>query len=177
MANRRQRDRFDKKMELLKSQYFCIFMIIWWFLDFWFFCGKLTKPCCRARTAQMVSEQARQVLSIKTKHFNKTAACSHHCPLWQDRRHWELVHQGIPSDLWSRLEQSHHLPGLCSPMTTGNLSSVMGVPIFNSTENILSSLFMIKFWDYSKKVIFDEIYSFDREIYLSGAICWKCGAI
>ena len=54
---------------------------------------------------------------------------------------------------------------ICDPaprnLTTflGPIKSLTGVPAFNSTERRLTSLFMIRFWDYGKEgVIFDEIY-------------------
>ena len=46
---------------------------------------------------------------------------------------------GIPSDLRSRPEQSHDLPGLCSPGDyRQSIQSPMGVPTFNSTEKALT---------------------------------------
>ena len=64
-------------------------MYIWWFLKFLvFFCGKLTKPCRHARTTQLMSQQSLASVIKKTQHFNKTAACIHHCP--PSLGHWYI---------------------------------------------------------------------------------------
>ena len=44
-------------MKRMTSQYFSIFMYIWWFRKLFvvFFCGKFTKPCRHAKAAKMTS--------------------------------------------------------------------------------------------------------------------------
>ena len=61
-------------------------------------------------------------------------------PAGTQRHHWGMGIPGIPSDLRSRPEQSHHLPGaLLPPGDYGqSIESPMGVPTFNSTENALT---------------------------------------
>ena len=64
-------------------------MYNWLFVKFLvFFCGKLTKPCRYDKTAQMVSQQSlASIISKKPNIVKKTAACSHHCPLWHEHHH------------------------------------------------------------------------------------------
>ena len=78
-----------------------------------------------SRTAQLVYQQAWQALPLKKmQNFNITAACSYHCSLWHETIIRALVFRGIPSDLRSIPEQSHHLSVALLPLvTTGNLYS------------------------------------------------------
>ena len=100
-------------------------MYIWWVLNFSVvvFQGKLAKPCCNARTFQVVSKRP-PIASTVLSSTNTVIGA--------------FVYRGIPSDLRSRPEQSHQLPGACPPpgsVSTGSLQSSMGIPCtFNSTE-------------------------------------------
>ena len=156
---------------MMKLQYFCIFVFIWWLLKFLvvFFCGKLTKPCCHARTFKLVSQQ-----SLTSIIFNKSAACiHHHCPLWHKHVTGALVYRGIPSDLRTRPE-IHHLPGALLPSwwLQAVYSLPKGDPTFNYTEKALE----LTIYDYDLKLWQNEHHiwlnlSFDCRIYLSSDIC------
>ena len=67
----------------MKLQNFCILCVFDGFLNFWecFFCGKHTKPCCHARTFQLVSQQS--LASINNKNL-KIA------PSGTQRHHWGI---------------------------------------------------------------------------------------
>ena len=98
----------------MNSHFFGIFMYIWWLLKFVgvFFCGELTKPCCHARTFQLVRQQS--LASIKNKKqvfLTKRPPVATTVLSGTQRHHWGIGIPGIPSDLQSRPEQSHHLPG------------------------------------------------------------------
>ena len=69
-------------------------------------------PCQNYPTSQPA-----KLASIINKNpkFKKMSACSHYCSLWHEHRQWALVYRGIPSDLRSSPEQSHHLPGVLLP--------------------------------------------------------------
>ena len=111
-------------MKMMNLQYFCIFMYIWWLLTFlgWvFFCGKLTKPCRHARTFQLVSQQS---INKHLKILTKRTPVATTVPSGTQRHPWALVYRGIPSDLRSRPEQSHHLLGALLPRW---LQAVYGV--------------------------------------------------
>ena len=76
---------------------------------------------------------------------------------------WALVYRGIPSDLLSRPEQSHHLPGALAALlvTTGNVLSFE----WASRPSTLHKRHLFSLFDYifrllKKIVIFDEIYHF-----------------
>ena len=79
-------------------------------------------------------------------------ATAHHCPLWHEQHHWGISIPGIPSDLWSRPEQNHHLPRLCSSCDYRQpIEFPTSVTAFSSTKRCLFSLFVIKFSDCGKK--------------------------
>ena len=89
-------------------------MFIWWLLNFFgvFFCWKLTKPCRQARTFHLMSQQS--LASINNKNSNiltKRPPVAITVTSDTHRHHWELVFSGIPSDLRSMPDQSHHLRG------------------------------------------------------------------
>ena len=87
-------------------------------LDFWwcFLCGKLTKPCCHARTFQLVSQQSlTSIITKKAKILIKQLPVANTVPSGMNTIFGALVYRDIPSDLWSRPEQSHHLPGSLLP--------------------------------------------------------------
>ena len=108
-----QRVNFHKKWKWWIYNILAFLCIFDGFLNLWvFFCGKLTKPCRHARTFQLVSQQS--VASINNKNHNiltKRPPVATNVPSGTQRHHWGLVYRGIPSDLRSRPEQSHHLPG------------------------------------------------------------------
>ena len=124
----------------MNLQYLCIFMYIWWLLKLLgvFFCGNLTKPCRHARTFQLVSQQS--LARINNKNPDKTAACSHHCPLRHPAPslgHW---YTGVYLRIF---DPGPSIPttflGLCSPGDyRQSIESPMGVPTFNSTEKSLT---------------------------------------
>ena len=90
-----------------------------------------------------------KMLSRNPKNFDKTG-CNHHCPLWHAHRHWGI---GIPSDLQSRPEQSHHLPGAWLPDDYRQpIGFTTGIPPSSLQKRRLFSLFMIMISDYCKKV-------------------------
>ena len=82
-----------------------------------------------------------------------------------------LVYRGIPSNLRSRLEQSHHLPGaLLHDDYSESIGSRMGVPTLNSTGKALKFTiydYILRLWP-KKGEIFYKINSLDEEfIYLA----------
>ena len=108
------------------------FMYIWWFLIWWF----LT------------------FYQQKSQNFNKTAACSHHCPLWHEHRYWGIGTPGVYLHICDPgLSKSHHLPRglLLRWLQVASIDIPMCVPIFNSTEKALGSLFMIIFSVHGQK--------------------------
>ena len=137
-------------MEMMKSHYFCIFMYIWWFLNLWlFFFVVESLPCRLARNLQ--------ALSTKKQNFNKTAAFSHHCPLWHEHSHWGI---GIPGYAFRSAIQAWAIGypttflGFCYPGEYTQLIVFNGRPRLQLYIKGLSSLFMMKFWDDSKKSLF-----------------------
>ena len=90
------------------------------------------------------------VLSTKNyPNFYKTATCSHHFPLWHEHLHLALIYQGIPSDLRSRPEQSHHLPRALLPGDYRQpIEFPTGVPAFNYTEKT----FIFTIYDYILRI-------------------------
>ena len=85
---------FINKMKLMKLQYFCIFMYIWWLLKFLVVVFFKSLPNCAAmpELSKWSISKAWQVLWAKNpQSFNNTAASSHYCTLWDEHRHWALI--------------------------------------------------------------------------------------
>ena len=100
---------FHQKMKMMNLQYICIFMYIWWLLVGGVLLWKAYQTCRHARTFQLVSQQS--LASINNKNptiLTKRPPVVTTVPLGTQRHHWALVYRGIPSDLRSRPEQSHH---------------------------------------------------------------------
>ena len=114
-----------------------------------------------------------------THHFNKTAACSHHCSLSHEHRHWGIDIMGYT--FRSTIQtQAIPPPSRGSAPTPGDyrqsIESPMGVPTFNSTEKVLK----FTSYDYEiviKGMIFDDIYPFGCGVYSSSNICQMRWAI
>ena len=109
-ANRIQRVRFHEQIKMVKSQYFCIVMHIWLFLNLlvvFCVCWKLTKRH-HARNGKLVIQQ--RLASI----FNKNPKILTKRPPVANSGTNTVIgafaYWGIPSYLWSRPEQFHHLP-------------------------------------------------------------------
>ena len=122
------------------------------------------------------ASKAWQVLSTKKQNINKTAACSHYYPLWHENRHWALVYRVYLRIYDPGPSNPTIFLGLCSPSDYRQpIEFPMGILAFNLTEKVL--IFTI--YDYisrleQKSVIFDEIYSFGFEVYLSSDIWRMC---
>ena len=70
----------------------------------------------RARTFQLVSQQSLASINNKNpQNFNKRPPVATTIPSGTQRHHWGIGIPGIPSDLRSRPEQSHHFPGALLP--------------------------------------------------------------
>ena len=67
-----------------------------------------------ARTAQLINQQS-LASTIKKQNYKKMAACKTTVPSSMNTVIGALVYWGITSDLRSRLEQSHQLPGALLP--------------------------------------------------------------
>ena len=77
----------------MKLQYFAFLFILGGFLNFGgvFFCRKLTKPCRRAKTFQLVSQQNLvSIIDKKNQNFNKMVAGSHRSLPWHEHRNWGI---------------------------------------------------------------------------------------
>ena len=150
----------------------------------------LPNKCSHARTFQLVCHQSlASIINKIPKQFYKTADCSSHSlsPLaWTPSL---LVYRGIPSDLRSRPEQSHHLPGsllpwwlkavyrvsnrhpttflgLCSPGDYRQpIESPMGEKLLKFT--IYDCILRLQ----QKRCDVWRIYPFDCRVYLSSDIC------
>ena len=71
------------------------------------------------------------------QNFNKTAVFSNQCPSGTNTIIGALLYRGIPSDLRSRLEQSHHLPVALIPGDYKQPQEFStGVLTFSSTETV-----------------------------------------
>ena len=117
------------------------------------FCGKLDKPCHHATTAPSDQPASLQVLSTNPHNFNKTAYCSHDCPLRHKHHHWSLVYWSMPLDLWSRPKQ--YLPGiLLSWWIQVAIEFSTGVPPSTLLKRCISSLFIMIFCDNCKNVLY-----------------------
>ena len=140
---------------MMNLQYFGIFMYIWWLLKFCgvSFCGNFTKPCRHARTFQLVSQKS--LASINNKNptiFTKRPLVATTVPSGTQRHHWGIGIPGIPSDLRSRPEQSHHLPGALLPQWLQAVCSLQWASQPSTLQKMrLHLLFMIVFWEYGKK--------------------------
>ena len=128
-------------MKMMNLQCFAFLCLFDGFLNFWgCFFWKLTKPCRHARTFQLVSQQS--LLTINNKGPNiltKRPPVATTVPSCTQRYPRALVYRGIPSDLSSRPEQPHHLPGALLPRWLQAVYRVSnGRPTFNSTEKALT---------------------------------------
>ena len=88
-------------------------MYNWWLVKFVgvFFCGMLTKPCRHDRTFKLVSQQSWASINNKnSKILTKRLAVATTVPSGTQRQSGGIGIPGIPSDLRSRPELSHHLP-------------------------------------------------------------------
>ena len=153
-------------------QYFGIIMYIWWLLKILFFVWKAYQtvpPWQNFATGQPAKPD--KYYHKKIQNFNKTAACSHHCPFWHEHHHWYTEYT---FDLPSRVSNPTTYLGLCFPGDyRQSIESSMAVPTFHSTEKahkftIYDCILRLR----QKSVIFDEIYPFDCRDYLSGDISW-----
>ena len=127
-----------KKNENNKIAIFWHFVYIWWVLKLllvFFFCvERLSNPAALPKLPAKPGRYYQQKLN-----FNRTTACSQHCPLRHEHHHCGI---GIPSDLRFRPEQSTTFPGLCLPVTSGSRARFQRAsPAFNSTEK--ANLFTI----------------------------------
>ena len=112
-----------------------IYIYIWRLPTFFVvfsFRGNLTKPCHCVRIAQFVSQKTvpsiidkRQILTIRLSVATVIIGA--------------LVYRGVPSHLWSMLEQFHHLPGALLPGDNRQcVESPMGFATISSTEKALT---------------------------------------
>ena len=66
-------------------------MYIWWLLKFLveFFVENLPNRAAMSELSnwQKLAKKPSKYYEQKAQNFNKTAACSHHCPLWHEYRH------------------------------------------------------------------------------------------
>ena len=85
-----QRVRFIVTLKLIKSLHFRSFLISVVLL-----CEKLTKPCCHAKNAHLISQQSLASIINKTQNVNKTYAFSHNCPLRHRVPFLGLYHTGV----------------------------------------------------------------------------------
>ena len=126
----------------MNLQYFCIFMYISWLLKLLgvFFVESLPNPVVMPELSNWSASNAWPVWTTKTIQFQQIGRLQPPLsPQAPSAILGALVYRGIPSDLRSRPEQSHHLPGLCSPDDyRQSIESSMGVPTFNSTEKALT---------------------------------------
>ena len=89
-----QRANFHKQIKMMNLQYFCNFMYIWWLLKFWgwFFVAAPSLGHSFNKTAACSHYCPLMNPAPSLGHsFNKTAPCSHHCPLRHPARslgHW-----------------------------------------------------------------------------------------
>ena len=124
-------------------QYFCIFMYIWLLLKFvWvFFVESL--PNMKNKNSQILTKRSPVAITV---------------PSGTQRHHWGIgipaLYRGIHSDLRSRPEQSHHLPGA---LLSQWVQAVYRVSNGRSPPSILQkrrlhSLFMIVFGEYGKQI-------------------------
>ena len=108
---------FHHKMKMMNLQYFCIFMYIWWLLKFlwvFFLCVEsLPNPVAMPELSNSSASKAWQVLTKKNKIVTNQPPVATTVPSGAILR--ALIYRGIPSDLRSRPEQSHHLPGALLP--------------------------------------------------------------
>ena len=131
-----QRANFHKKGKRWIYNIFAFLCICDGFLNFW--------ECILGKYLQQ-----------KPKIFNKTTACSRHCPLrhpapslghWYTRVYLRIFDPG-PSNPTTFL-------GLCSPGDyRQSTESPMSVPPSTLQKSRLHSLFMIVFWEYGKKKV------------------------
>ena len=90
----------------------------------------------------------------KSLNFNKTAACSHHCPLWHEHNHWGI---GVPGYSFGSTIKARAIPppshGSALPVTTSSQKSFqLAFPPSTQPKKRLFSLFMIIYSDYGKNV-------------------------
>ena len=179
-----------KKMKIMKSQCFWIFMYFLWLLKFlvfflfeslpsraampnWCFFLFESLPIRTAMPNFPTCQPARpgKYYQQKPQNKKKMAACSHRCHLCKEHRHLCI---GIPGYTFGSVIQAPSpsnlttFLGLCSPDDyRQSIESPMGVPPLTR----FTSLLMIIFWNYGNTAIFDEIYPFGRGVYLSSDIC------
>ena len=106
------------------------------------------QPCRHARTFQLVSQQS--LASINNKNPNiltKWPPVANTFPSGTQRHHWGIGIPGIPSDLRSRLEQSHHLRGALLSRWLQAVYSLQWASLPSTLQKrCIHSLFMIVFW-------------------------------
>ena len=116
----------DMKKLKVRNHNIFLFFFAYWFLKFlvvicvWK-AYQLLLPCQNCPTGQPAKPD--KYYQQQNQNFTKTGLqCSHHVSLaWTTNTViGALVYQGIPSDLWYRTVQSHHLPGALLPVTTGS---------------------------------------------------------
>ena len=49
-----------------------------------------TVPPCKNFPNGLLAKPGKHYQIRNTQHFNKTATCSHHCPLWHEHSHWGI---------------------------------------------------------------------------------------
>ena len=108
-----QRANFHQKMKMMNLQYFAFLCIFDGFLNFWWcFLWKAYQTLSPCQNFPLVSQQS--VASINNKNptiLTKRLPVATTVPSGTQRHHWALVYWGIPLNLRSRPQQSHHLPG------------------------------------------------------------------
>ena len=106
-----------------------------------FFCGEFIKSCCHNKIDPTCQPAKPGKSYKKDQNFNKTAICSHHCPLRHPAPslwHWYAevylrIFESCPSNPTTFL-------GLCSPSDfRQSMESPMGVTTFKSTEKAHTS--------------------------------------
>ena len=159
----------------MRLHYFCIFMYIWWLLKFFVvhFVESVPNRPALLRTFQLVSQQSlASITNTKSNILTKWPTVATNAPSGMNTIIGALVYWGIPSDLQSRPEQAHHLPGLCSfrwLQATYSFQRALRPQLYRK------GTYFEYLWLYdqitAKKVIFDEIYSFGCGVYFSSDIC------
>ena len=133
---------FVKRIKMMKFQYFCILCNFDGFLNLLVFLESL--PNC-ATMPELFNWSASKVLSTNPTILTKRPPVATTFPSGMNTiiGHWYTW--GIPSDLRSRPEQSHHLPGALLPRLLQAVYIVSNgcpyLPLYKKRR--LSSLFMI----------------------------------
>ena len=147
-----QNDRFHAKMKMMKSQYFCIFMYIWWVLNF-FFGVSLSNHAAMPKLSNWSASKAWQLLLKKLKLLTKRPPVATTVPSGMNTVIGALIYRVYLRIYDSGLSNPTTFLGLCRNQKLLLLSFVV-------TDSMVSP----DIWPTSK--YFKWINTLSREVYI-----------